>query len=237
MHLFIAEFHTKCFVVNSSKELDNTIRRLNNKNLDIMIQDIIPGTELYSFSTYLNKKSQPLAVCGYDKLRQSPPDFGIGTLWRSAWKEEPIDLAIKVLQAINYYGIAEPEFKKDPRDGQYKFLEINARTIIPNALPVKCGTDVIYTAYLDALGKYRNGTIHPRDGILWVSEVGDLRSCIRQLFSRKLSVREIIKSLRGKKVYATASRDDLLPFIVSLLNYTGYYLKRVFGIRNRDENS
>jgi predicted ATP-grasp superfamily ATP-dependent carboligase len=91
MHLFTAEFKSKCFVINSSQDLDQAVRRLENKDLDVVIQDIIPGKELYSLSTYFNKEAEPLAVCGYDKLRQYPPDFGIGTLWKSSWREGPGD--------------------------------------------------------------------------------------------------------------------------------------------------
>ena len=127
-HLFGEEFNTKGFVINSPQELDRAAEKLRDKNLEVVIQEIIPGKEIYMFYTYFNKKSEPIAICGYDKLRQYPPDFGCGSLCKSAWRSVPIDSAIQVLKAIKYHGIAEPEFKRDPRDGKYKLLEINART-------------------------------------------------------------------------------------------------------------
>ena len=58
MHLFWAEFRSKCFVIHSTEELNQAIQRLENKDLNVMIQEIIPGNELYSLLTYFNKKSE-----------------------------------------------------------------------------------------------------------------------------------------------------------------------------------
>jgi predicted ATP-grasp superfamily ATP-dependent carboligase len=228
IHLFWPRFHTKCFVIHSYQELEDAAQRLENEDLEVMVQEIIPGKELYSLSTYFNKKSEPLAICGYDKLRQYPPDFGIGSIWRSAWRSGPIDLGIQVLKLLKYHGLAEPEFKRDPRDGKYKFLEINARSIMLNSLPTKCGADITYIAYLDTIGQYKGNSVSSQDGVLWIYEVFDLLSCLIQIKGGKLGVREIFKSFRGKKVLATATWDDPVPFFVFLFNLTRAGLKRLF---------
>ncbi|MFC1985411.1 hypothetical protein ACFLWC_00270 [Chloroflexota bacterium] len=217
-HLFAKEFGSKNFAINSQHELNKAVEKLGRKDLEVVIQEIIPGNEIYMFYTYFNKDSEPVAICGYDKLRQYPPDFGSGSLCRSSQRHAPIDLAIQVLKAIKYYGIAEPEFKRDPRDGKYKLLEINARTTTESSLPPRCGVNIEYTAYLDATGQYVGNKISsPRDGILWVDEIGDLASCLKQWKDGKLGAREIISSFKGEKVYARAARDDPFPFFVSFL--------------------
>ena len=217
-HLFAEKFHSKSFVINSSQELKQATEKLRNKNLEVVIQEIIPGKEIYMFYTYFNKKSEPIAICGYDKLRQYTPDFGSGSLCKSAWRPVPIDLAIQVLKAVKYHGMAEPEFKRDPRDGEYKLLEINARTTTESGLPPKCGVNVEYIAYLDSIGQYEEDPISPNNGILWMDEFGDLLSCLIQLKEGKLGVKEIFRSLKGEKIYATAAWDDPIPFFVSLFN-------------------
>lgn len=73
--LFQDLFQRKNFVINSPQELEWAVDRLMRKNLKVVIQEIIPGNEIYMFYTYLNRKSEPLAVCGYDKIRQYPPRF------------------------------------------------------------------------------------------------------------------------------------------------------------------
>jgi D-aspartate ligase len=226
-HLFDAEFATKCFLIKSSQDLKNAVKRLENKDLDVFIQEIIPGNEHYSLLTYFNRRAEPLAICGWDKLKQFPPDFGMSSsLCKSVWRGAPICLAIQILKALKYHGIAEPEFKKDPRDGQYKFLEINARTSVPIALPARCGVNIEYTAYLDTIGRYNGNIVFPQGGILWINEITELVSCIKQIRKGKLNIREVVKSHLGKKVYATAAWDDPLPLVTSLYNFTRHYLEK-----------
>jgi predicted ATP-grasp superfamily ATP-dependent carboligase len=79
-HAFQEEFGRKCFVINSARDLDHAIKRLRAPPaLEVMIQEIIPGDEIYAFYTYLDKNSKPLGVCGYDKIRHWPVDFGSGS--------------------------------------------------------------------------------------------------------------------------------------------------------------
>jgi D-aspartate ligase len=226
-HLFAKEFHTKCFLISCVEELDKAIEILKNKHLEIMIQEIIPGNDIYMLYAYFDRDSKPIAICGYDKLRQSPPDFGSGTLCKSAWKSTPIDLAIRVLAQIGYHGIAEPEFKRDPRDGEFKLLEINARTSTENRLPAKCGIDIEYIAYLDTIAQPIEKQNPPKENVIWVDEIADFISSFRQIRDGRLAVREWFKSLKGEKVYGWFARDDPIPFFVSLLSVGLAMLKRI----------
>jgi len=226
--VFAKEFHRKCFVINSSSELEQAAEKLTDKNMEVMIQEIIPGKEIYMFYTYFDTKSEPIAICGYDKLRQFPPDFGCGSLCRSAWKDVPIDSAIQLLRAVDYHGIAEPEFKRDPRDGEYKLLEINARTSTQSRLPAGCGVDVEYIAYLDATGQSVEASLSPNGGVLWVDDYYDTLSCLIQLKNRELGIRELFHSMKGKKIHSVAAWDDLLPFLIYPFILSTSVFKRLF---------
>lgn len=212
--IFAKEFHRKCFVINSSQGLERAAENLRDKNLEVMIQEIIPGKEIYMFYTYFNKKSEPLAICGYDKLRQFPPDFGCGSLCRSAWRAVPVELGTQILRAINYHGIAEPEFKRDPRDGEYKLLEINARTSTQSRLPAGCGVDVEYIAYLDTTGHSIEASLSPNNGVLWVDDFLDLLSCLIQLKAGRLGIRKLFRSMNGRKIHSITAWDDQIPFLI-----------------------
>jgi predicted ATP-grasp superfamily ATP-dependent carboligase len=54
---------------------------------------------------------------------------------------------------MNIYGIAEPEFKYDHRDGKYKLTEINLRSMMWHRVGNLSGVNIQYSQYLDALGK------------------------------------------------------------------------------------
>lgn len=45
------------------------------------------------------------------------------------------------------------ELKKDARDGILKFFKINARVWWHFWLSAKCGVDIVFSSYLDAIGE------------------------------------------------------------------------------------
>jgi D-aspartate ligase len=215
---FIAEFGTKNFVIHSPQELFQAIDRLRGKNLEVMIQELIPGNEIYMFYTYFNRKSEPVAVCGYDKLRQFPNNFGSGSFCKSSWRSSPVKECIELLKGIEYQGFAEPELKKDPKDGKYKLLEINARTTTQNRLAAACGADIEYISYLDAVGQLMNKPFSFRINTFWIDDFNDLFSCLKQLKRGELDVREIIRSFMPPKVHSELAWDDPAPFILHAID-------------------
>lgn len=223
--MFAKAFRKKCFLINASQDLDQAADKLSGTNLEVVIQEIIPGNEIYTLYTYFNRSSEPVTVFGYDKVRQFPVDFGVGTLCKSMWLSHPSELAIKLLKAIEYHGIAEPEFKKDPRDGEYKLLEINARATVQNRLPAACGLDNEYMAYLEVTGQYVEPSPPPNTEVVWLAGFYDLLSCLQQLTQRKLGIGQIVSSLKGKRIYSVAAWDDPVPFLISPFNLSSTVLK------------
>ena len=234
---FQEEFGRKCFVINSSEELDLAIERLREKNLELMIQEIIPGKVVYEFYAYFNKKSEPLAICGWDKIRHFPPDFGSGSFCKSVWRSSAVEQGISFLKAIGYHGFAGTELIKDPIDGEYKMIEVNARTITQNRLAAACGVDMEYIAYLDATGQFMGDSDSPSDNVLWVEDFLDLVSCLVYLKRKQITVGEIVESLRVRKVHSVVAWDDPAPLIFYLINlgfralYT-YLSKPIRALRN-----
>lgn len=212
--VFHREFGSKNFVVRSHKEFLLAIDKLRGKSLDVMIQEIIPGNEIYMFYTYFNRKSEPIAVCGYDKIRQFPDDFGSGSFCKSNWRISPVKECIRLLQTIKYQGFAEPELKRDPRDGKYKLIEINARTTTQNRLSAACGVDMEYLAYLDVTGQLVKNQFKFLKNICWIDDLKDLLSLWSRLRLKQSSVREIIKTLGTRKVHSIFSWDDPVPFFI-----------------------
>jgi D-aspartate ligase len=218
-HRFIQEFHKKVFVIHSPSTLETAIALLNGRIQDYFLQEIIPGNTLYLFYGYFNRQSVPLGICGYDKVRQFPRDFGIGTVCRSMNRSQPIQAAVEYLQKIGYYGLAEPEFKLDPRDGQYKLIEINTRSVTQTQLAATCGVHVEYLAYHDLIW----GTIEPlkiaADGILWIDEINELHYHLSRIRRGFFAFSELAGLLKEKKVFAGAAIDDPAPFLIGLMKF------------------
>ena len=59
---------------------------------------------------------------------------------------------LRFLAALGYRGLSQVEFKRDPRDGRYKLMEINPRLYQWHGLAAACGVDLPRLAYCDLLG-------------------------------------------------------------------------------------
>lgn len=218
-HRFIQEFHKKVFVIHSPAELETAIELLLGANQDYFLQEIIPGETLYLFYSYFNRESIPLGICGYDKIRQFPKDFGIGTICRSMGRSQPIHDASAYLQKIGYHGLAEPEFKLDPRDGQYKLIEINTRSVTMTLLAKACGVHVEYLAYLDLTKDNVEPLRAATDGTVWIDEINELHYQLSRIRRGHFSFAELREMTKGEKVLACASWSDPVPLIVGLARF------------------
>jgi predicted ATP-grasp superfamily ATP-dependent carboligase len=123
-----------------------------------MIQEYIPpGGQSCGVFLLFNKDSEPRAVFAHKRLREFPLRGGPSTLRESIYKPELAEMAIKMLRAMKWYGVAMVEFKEDPRDGQFKIMEVNPRFWGSLQLPILSGVDFPYLLYKMEM----NGDIEP----------------------------------------------------------------------------
>jgi predicted ATP-grasp superfamily ATP-dependent carboligase len=96
----------------------------------IMLQALIPGGGECQFSyAALCEQGRVLASAVARRTRQYPADFGNSSTYvETIVLPEVEELGQRFLGAIGYSGIAEIEFKRDPRDGGYNLLDFNARS-------------------------------------------------------------------------------------------------------------
>jgi D-aspartate ligase len=84
----------------------------------IMLQDLIPGSGgQFSFAA-LCADGKPLALLIAVRLRQHPMDFGHSSSYVESIEHIEVErLGRSILGAMRFTGLAEVEFKLDPRDG------------------------------------------------------------------------------------------------------------------------
>ena len=78
------------------------------------------------------------------------------------------------MQKLKYVGVAEVEFKEDPRDGRLKVIEINPRLWAQHPLAQRCGIDFVHMLYQGSLGIKPPKARHQKEGIRWVAPDLDL---------------------------------------------------------------
>jgi len=155
INAFPDRFKSKAVRANSIDELSAIFKITQEISVPICVQEEIQGppTNLYTVNLCTNEHSEIVAAfCGH-KLRQFPPDFGTVTLGKSIIVPELIELSRKFIKEIKYRGMAGLEFKYDPRDKQYKFLEINPRDGQWIALALASGVNLPLIAYRQLIGE------------------------------------------------------------------------------------
>lgn len=188
---------------------------------ELMIQEIIPGEDnsIYSIKTFFDDQMNLIGLWMNQKLHQFPPHYGSSALVLSKRNEEVIQTAIPFLKKIQFKGLAIAEFKRDPRDGQLKFIEINPRIGLTQALSSSIGVNLAYLYYLSLTDQNPSPVLKQKEGIKWVYFVRDFLSFRQKKRNGEMTFFGWMKSLSGKKVEALFSLYDPLPFIRSFISH------------------
>jgi len=178
----------------------------------LMLQDIVRGgdEELYTLGSYLDAQSRPLAQFTGHKLRQHPPRFGHVSMATSLWVPELAEAGLRLLHELGYHGVSQVEFKRDPRDGRYRLMEVNARHWMWHSLAAACGVNLSLAAYRDAIGDPYVAR-RQNDGVKWVVSLTDARDAFSRWRKGEEKLIPWLKSYRGVKVDGLYSLKDPLP--------------------------
>jgi predicted ATP-grasp superfamily ATP-dependent carboligase len=192
--------------------LDNGIR--------FLASEFIPGddTNIYAYTGYRSRQGQILNEWTGKKLNQYPGLFGV---FSSASNEAPEivrEQGRKLLDGMNIFGIAEPEFKFDHRNGKYKLMEINLRSMMWHRTGNLSGVNLQFTQWCDATNQpiqiqtqRKNPPVH----FIYMKHE------ILNLLSRRKYKESFFKNVMNvpRREFAVFDKSDLKPFFHDLLSY------------------
>jgi D-aspartate ligase len=183
----------------------------------VMIQELIPGDGRRQFACCaFVKEGEMVATMVARRRRQHPPEFG-----RASTFVETVDvpelerMSARFFSAIRYSGLAELEYKLDPRTDEFKLLDFNARTWGYHSLGVAAGVDFPYLQFADQIGEPVT-PVRARVGTRWIRWVTDLPTAVTEIRHHRLGVRAYLRSLASADTEAVLSRDDPVPTIVEV---------------------
>ena len=141
------------FRCENSAELERAYE--DTEPYEPMVQELIPGgdEQLYTLGSYVSADGEALGLFSGHKLRQTRGYMGSARVGEAMWVDEVVEQGLALLRAIGFHGISQVETKRDPRDGQYKLMEVNPRLWQWHSLAAACGVDLPWIAYRDLLGK------------------------------------------------------------------------------------
>jgi hypothetical protein len=154
--------------------VSKVIRLCSESHLEILLQEFIPGppTAHHFLDGFMDRHGRIRAVFARRRVRAQYGELSNSSCLVSIDIEPMRDAAENLerfLRDIGYRGMFSAEFKLDPRDGRFKFIEVNTRVWGDMGLALRCGVDVVQMAYKDALGEDVQPVLDYKVGQYWIN--------------------------------------------------------------------
>ena len=164
---FKRRFRRQAFRCETATDVEDAFARA--EEFEPMVQELVPGgdDELYSLGSYLDASGEPLGLFCGRKLVQWPAGIGTCRIGEARWVQDVVDAGLRLLRELAFHGISQVEFKRDPRDGAYKLMEVNPRLWQWHSLATACGVDLPRIAYDDLLVRRPAAARMNGDGKRW----------------------------------------------------------------------
>jgi predicted ATP-grasp superfamily ATP-dependent carboligase len=150
-------FRKKAIRFADRAEAVEGLQAMVDAGLTAVLQEYVPGppTAHYFVDGFVDRTGVVRALFARRRIRMFPTDFGNSSMMVSVPLEEAAEAARsleRLFAGIGYRGTFSAEFKRDPRDGRFKLLEVNSRPWWYIGFAAHCGVDVSVMIYRDALG-------------------------------------------------------------------------------------
>ena len=217
---FIYETKAKAWRANTRQELRELYRKAAAiiDPDEILLQDLIPGDGRYQYAyCSFYKDGRSLGSMTARRRRQHPPEFGrASTFVETVDMPELEEYSERLLAALDFYGLAELEYKLDPRDGQFRLLDFNARAWGYHSLGPSAGVDFPYLLFADQMG-LEIKPCRARPGVRWIRLMTDVPTAIVEMRAGRLDLRSYARTvLGGFDVEAVFSREDPRPGLAEI---------------------
>jgi D-aspartate ligase len=236
-HVFAEAFGCKLFVAGDAAELAAQCAKVAAAGIEAQVLDFVPGHDdhVYAYFVYVGERGEPVAGVTIRKLRQSPPLVGVSRVAEIVDDRDDVrDAAVELLRSVGFRGMADVQFKLDPRDGTMRLTDVNARSVVYNSLASKAGLDLPYMAWSDAVRGER--TAPRRNGWtgVWIHLHADLlySALFRHIEGHAFA--DYLAPYRRPKALAIWSARDPKPFAVQWAR-TARDAARTLGARRVSE--
>ena len=195
---------------------------------EVIVQQFLHGgaPTLYSFGSFF-AGGEVYGSFVANRIRQKPMDFGISTCFaRTVLNPEIERQAIDFLRGIDYFGMSEVEFMYDQATGEYRLIEINPRSWKWHSIANKLEIHLLemMVDYLENKPVARK--VNDQADVGWVERLTDTYVVAGELWKRRMTLSEYLRTMRMPKESATWSLRDPLPAIMYVLMSPYLLLKR-----------
>jgi D-aspartate ligase len=219
-HHFFPQTNIKALPVENPPELQRAFAQMSRyiPPNEILVQERIPGGGENQFSfCAVCQDGRAYASLVAQRRRQYPVEFGNASTFVETTSQPLVEAAgRRFLESVGFDGVAEVEFKFDPRDGKYKILDVNPRIWGWHTLGKAAGMDFPYLLWRQAVG-LPVAPIETHHTAAWIREITDFVA-IAKSRNRMAEVKRLLKALySGKLTSATFNPLDPVPFFAEFV--------------------
>lgn len=208
----------KLIIARDAAHLRTLFAQLDALGVRLLATEIIPGEDpcYRSYYSYMDADGQPLLHFTKQKLRGYPPRRGLWTYHLTTRDPDVIEMGLRFFQRAGVRGLANVEFKLDPRDGVLKLIECNHRFTAANEIVRLAGLDLALLTYERALGRPGPDVSRYRTGKRLLNPIEDVRAFRALRAEGKLSTIGWLRSLAHPLHTPLLRWNDPLPGVLSL---------------------
>lgn len=165
-------------IVRTPEQLQDFVREHELLRPLLLVQEMIPGPDSNQWvcNCTFDLRSRLAQAFTFQRLSLYPPHRGQTSYARSRPNEEVVALVEKIGRLLGYTGPAMMEFKRDERDGRYKYFETNPRLGQCNFFDTSCGVNNVHGTYRLALGEeLPDARPSQRNDVMFLNLLFDLR--------------------------------------------------------------
>jgi len=183
---------------------------------NVVVQEMVPGcgeTQLSYAALWDN--GVPVAELTARRTRQYPIEFSYtSTFVETVDAPDVLDAGRRFCASIRLNGLVEIEFKRDPRNGKLKLLDVNPRPWTWFGLAEASGVDFGPLLWAKADGEIVPTSGKPQAGIGWMYTSRDIVAAAQMIRRGWLSPRAYFASIFKVRSWAAFALTDPLPAIV-----------------------
>ena len=211
----------KVLKVEDERGIAERVHPLFAVGIPIVLQAWIPGGDdcMYSVFVCLGRDHEPvMSPLVVQKLRQWPPETGVGCFAEQVDEPALAERAIRLLADRGFVGTGSLQFKRDASTGRFLLIEMNTRFALNFPLCEASGLEATRIHCELAAGRrVSSGCRITTPGMKWICWKRDLASAFVYWRRGQLSPARWLRSLAGRKRSADLMLRDPMPQVRDLL--------------------
>lgn len=183
----------------------------------VVVQELVPGGGETQFSyAALWFDGKPVGEFTARRSRQYPVDFGYTSTFVEVIEDAEVrETSRRILNSIPFNGLVEIEYKRDPRNGVLKLLDVNPRPWAWFSLAEASGVDLGAMLWEKVVGlEVTPATARPN--VAWMYLSHDFASAVKLCFMGRLGILNYLRSFLSVRVWGTFDIKDPMPGLIDM---------------------